>query len=539
VSSEQPQVRLAEFELVQQWSKERPFHVCVVRRQTQTTQSAAVASSNTSVGSNKQQTSQHQWLTTKNNRSKELFPTSPPKKAAKLQTNKDEETELPPVPTSKPSKKDTATKTSCRPAKETQSSATRPYAPMNRRSATGHFLARAINATNKKKSRKASATESATTSSMTTAKASTTATKTKTSHLSKSLKSSGTSSSNNNNTKTLSSSTVPEQHKHAATKTHSETIHVVVPFCCKCNTPAGTRQPRMHHSWCPHNDFFEDSGADDILERVHHGLEVDCRACQTEYQTGKLVTRTPKHNAACRKYQERVKQQQEAERQNAAKKKEKKKEPQQGPQKKCTVDYLSSSSDSRGSDDHMDDVSCYKPRKRKSKIHVLSVGAPSTSTKRRKTKKTSKTTPKTSRPKQPTCSKVTPPVSNNTTTSNSRTEELRNQVVKANWVSCDENPWGPPGHTDGDVLLYGPQQGMGHYEIVSPSKRYTLEPFSPSSSYRNTHCTPQEGFTMLSLRREPLSRLPWGFKVGWDEFGHACLVESIDRLSPAAAAVSL
>ena len=89
----------------------------------------------------------------------------------------------------------------------------------------------------------------------------------------------------------------------------------------------------------------------------------------------------------------------------------------------------------------------------------------------------------------------------------------------------------------GDVLLYGPM--VGNLDTLSPSKRYVMDPFAPSSSYRHTHNTPEEGVTILSLKRDPTSVRPWGFQVCWDEFGHGCLVESVDSLSPAEAAVRL
>jgi hypothetical protein len=41
------------------------------------------------------------------------------------------------------------------------------------------------------------------------------------------------------------------------------------------------------------------------------------------------------------------------------------------------------------------------------------------------------------------------------------------------------------------------------------------------------------------LRRDPVASRPWGLRVVWDEFGQACLVESVDPISPAAAAVRM
>ncbi|KAL3945175.1 MAG: hypothetical protein SGBAC_000778, partial [Bacillariaceae sp.] len=119
---------------------------------------------------------------------------------------------------------------------------------------------------------------------------------------------------------------------------------------------------------------------------------------------------------------------------------------------------------------------------------------------------------------------------------NGSSEESRKHSRKLRWIPCEDDPWGPPGHVDGDVLLYGPQEGIPHQSFIIPSQRFALDPFTASSLYRNTHCTPEEGYSMLSLRREPLGRRPWGMKLIWDEFGHACLIGSVDPLSPATAA---
>lgn len=106
------------------------------------------------------------------------------------------------------------------------------------------------------------------------------------------------------------------------------------------------------------------------------------------------------------------------------------------------------------------------------------------------------------------------------------------------WESC-EDPWGPPGHTEGDVVLFAPATGLGHHETILPSKRYEAAPFSSSTRYCRTHRTPQEGFHALVLRRDPLADRPWGFECCRHEFGGACLVETVEPLSPAASAVSL
>jgi hypothetical protein len=71
----------------------------------------------------------------------------------------------------------------------------------------------------------------------------------------------------------------------------------VVPFCALCN---GRPTPRpIHHAWCPKNPHFEESGADEILERVQQGVELDCHVCIQEYQDGRRQGKGVKHSKAC------------------------------------------------------------------------------------------------------------------------------------------------------------------------------------------------------------------------------------------------
>lgn len=131
------------------------------------------------------------------------------------------------------------------------------------------------------------------------------------------------------------------------------------------------------------------------------------------------------------------------------------------------------------------------------------------------------------------------------------------------WIPMDDDPWGPEGYQNGDVLLYGPQQGMGHVEGPRPqvgaaAARYTVDPFGIDSSYRRSHWTPEEGLFLLHLKRDPpiagtstslrsrakepssnshtRPHLPWGLDVVRDEFGQACLVNAVDPGSPASKA---
>ena len=115
-----------------------------------------------------------------------------------------------------------------------------------------------------------------------------------------------------------------------------------------------------------------------------------------------------------------------------------------------------------------------------------------------------------------------------------------NERVKMVWVPLHDNPWGEEGYQTGDVLLYGPQRGIGHHETYLPSNhRYRVNSFEVHSTYRTTHRAPEDGVALLCLKRDPLGRMPWGFQPIRDEFGHACLIQSVDPISPASAATFL
>jgi hypothetical protein len=329
------------------------------------------------------------------------------------------------------------------------------------------------------------------------------------------------------------------------------------PYCLLCHYKAGPK-PRKHHAWCRHNEFFETSGADDLLERIRQGRQLDCPTCDKEYQTGRLL-KNQKHCRPCdqnqsklkRKREERErKEEEEKERERKEKKekalarrREKRREnsqKQKEQEKKRQIEANDNSSDSAASqndeDEVDDDVSLYRPKNRRP-IQTISVGksTPKPTSGRKNPGKESSNKTKVARVTPP------PPTEPNASSTSHKKKDKnknKNEPLQSNWVSFPSNPWGPVGHVTGDVLLYGPPSGIGHYESALPSERYATDPFSPTSGYRNTHATPQQGFSLLSLTRDALASRSWGFRVGRDEFGHACLVEFIDVMSPAAAAVS-
>ena len=127
-----------------------------------------------------------------------------------------------------------------------------------------------------------------------------------------------------------------------------------------------------------------------------------------------------------------------------------------------------------------------------------------------------------------------------------KNKPLQNAASKANvdsqlkpiWVPC-ANPWGPPGYQEGDVVFVSPSGGYTHHETIYGGERFTFSPFGPDSDYSHTHRTPSEGFDVILLTRDPNAELPWGFTYRRHEFEGACLVTSVDPLSPAASAVRL
>ena len=108
---------------------------------------------------------------------------------------------------------------------------------------------------------------------------------------------------------------------------------------------------------------------------------------------------------------------------------------------------------------------------------------------------------------------------------------------KTKWTQC-EAMWGPWGHFDGDIVLMTHALGLGHIETVIDSERYELTPFAVSSKYHRTHSTPHEGYHNIRLQRDSMAMRSWGLVLKRHEFGGACLVESVEPCSPAAAAVS-
>jgi PDZ domain len=351
--------------------------------------------------------------------------------------------------------------------------------------------------------------------------------------------------------------------------------NVNYPFCKLCvyedqMARDGGRRPRggvptVHHSWCPENPTSE-RGENRLRIILTGRNELKCQGCEKEYKTGKVVP-SKGHNMACRQNTKKILSQLKKEYDHQSKKKQQpKKQSKTGTSTAATTTSTNQTKRKRGQDDDseddsdavdcnssvdsQDEISEYKPSKKGSAIHTIrptkkrqttTTTTMSTTSKTKKKQLTTKRKPGSKNSSRVHGSKLPetpyqPSKSSLETDEESDEEEEEIQLIPK-WVPVDDNPWGPEGYVFGDVVLFGQQDsGMWHPETALPSSRYVTEPFQADSKYRITHFTPEEGLSVLSLRRDPLGNRPWGFEVTRDEFGHACLVSSVDVASPASAA---
>ena len=346
-------------------------------------------------------------------------------------------------------------------------------------------------------------------------------------------------------------------------------------FCRLCKhlkekrhpTTLGRSKPRVHHAWCPQNPFFRHSGSQQLLDRIQHGRhQLHCPACETEYVTGKLEP-AKNHSQVCLKYQKRIKDEirqhedEEKRREMTRKKKHSDSVRKEHTKKRQQDSRLSSDEDEQ-------ELVSHQPisKKKRTDPHGCNrIGAATSSMSgRAESIDFTSVTPKPTKPKTPVTStpKALPvnskrpegrrvmaakpsepepdsrpgPSAANPSISRSQHALKKVGTFKPLWRSSSENPWGPSSFQDGDVLLYGPQRGANQFETALPGGRYSLCPFADGSSYRTTHHHPE--VMVLSLVRDHSAQIPWGLEVSRDEFGHACLVTSVQPMSPAAEAVS-
>ena len=265
----------------------------------------------------------------------------------------------------------------------------------------------------------------------------------------------------------------------------------IVPFCLKCRR--GDDVDKLHHPWCPRNPEFENSGADEIFDRLEYGCKMQCGRCISEFKSGRRCDEL-EHNDACqKKIRETIKQKKAKKKPQSPKKKQ---EPLSKTNCKEGVGLKRKFADSSMGyvDDEVDG----------SAVELMDVGDEDVEFRN---------------------------------LDYLITGDIKHGGIEL--VPCD-NPWGPEGFCDDDVVLYSSHGIVVNSDVLFPSPHFfTAEPFQNSSSYKETHHTPSEGLQQLILTRDVMCRSPWGFSTFLDESGGgACLVAHVDNLGPASAAVS-
>jgi hypothetical protein len=347
----------------------------------------------------------------------------------------------------------------------------------------------------------------------------------------------------------------------------------VVPFCRLCN--GQSKLSSVHHALCPKNPQFAQSGAKKKLERIQHGIQLGCEVCRDEFQHGGVSKTEAKHNTQCRQYQKQMQQKTQT---RKAKRKRDETEDKKGKRTRLTssgdekkkhgreriltsrgrnirlTERMRASeatlSDVGGGSDNDTENSPFQPEfGRPRPLLGLLVTKDSRQGEHRALKKQEAAR---LMPKQSASTKLKRGglklrlASHDEENEPELMEEYADgtsaqqpeQIMKPHWAPCP-NPWGPEGHQEGDVVLFSSSIGLGHPDKVLPSPRYIVNPFALNSCYQATHRTPQEGFHLLQLQRDPMATRPWGFSVYRHDFGSACLVKDVHPLSPAAAAVRM
>ena len=300
-----------------------------------------------------------------------------------------------------------------------------------------------------------------------------------------------------------------------------------VPFCKKCQHP--NKNLALHHPWCPKNPQFVNSGADEILRRLEYGCQVKCERCVSEYNTGRCVDGSLQHNELCMNSQKKLKKSNNEELPRQSKSKAKKSAEaanttanNNNKRAPCAMQKSKQRDSSKGSAKVQSQLSTTTISKKRAPVDrkaETELGIPTTSD---------------SEEDQKTVEEEECELFHDFGDNSSITGE---DGLTISWVSCD-NPWGPGGVLDGDVVLYAPYRGIGDPEALFPSsRRFVSCPFSKSSRYLKTHRTPDEGLQALTLTRDVMCNRPWGFTTYRHEFGGACLVARVDPSGPASAAV--
>ena len=373
----------------------------------------------------------------------------------------------------------------------------------------------------------------------------------------------------------------------------------VAPFCAVCNGQKTIRF--VHHAWCPKNEHYLASGAEDIVSKILHGIKVlNCGGCQEEYQSGRRAA-SKNHSESCRNNQTSLNSQ-----------KDDKNGRKHGD---LVLDSQSICGSAFGDDDS---GSLYaSPSKAQGPIQILKVSNTSDvptvqrqnienhsvceqqtgdrpDIQRQSTKavdnnaKTGTLTSKSSKLKsrntlntsknksiqqnllgkkgnssdRPGTTDVTSVATKpfvpakRAATSKSALSRIREpcgttellvsdpedtdnyEKLNVDWEDCD-NIWGPDGQMDDDVVVLSTSSNyVCHHESILLADRYEIDPFRSYPRYLRTHSSPEGGYQALLLRRDLFAKRPWGFSCDRHEFGGACLVNNVDPHSPAEACVS-
>jgi hypothetical protein len=319
-----------------------------------------------------------------------------------------------------------------------------------------------------------------------------------------------------------------------------------VPFCSYCN--GRSTKGAVHHAWCPKNKQFVKSGADKVLNRIRLGVRLGCSACNEEYQKGRSVVEN-EHTKTCQIHQkDTLSGKKESRNYNSLESSE------TGKRNKPSISPDSEESQqSDGSAECDDDESVYQnpspPFVSSRKFVVLGKNydgkndESKSNNKKRKSSIVNATHTKKMKKHERLVfvgSEIVKPSDTLKALPYNDEEEvdlLPDDKLTSSWEDCID-PWGRERQVEDDITVYNADIALCHHESIVPSPRFEIDPFAVSSRYRKTHSTPEEGFQPIVLQRDPLAQRPWGFSWKRHEFGGACLVTSVEPLSPAEAAVS-
>jgi len=373
---------------------------------------------------------------------------------------------------------------------------------------------------------------------------------------------------------------------------------LVVPYCNLCNDPKlWMKKKAVHHALCPENTCFNDSGAAESLTKTIEGIRLGCPVCAKTYELGKVqktghivqcpccgegsvqtVTTTkrfrakssnlPLSSSSSLKKDEKstpseIQLNKQSETSKTKKRSQNKPDQSAAPKKREVVSgsngKTSSNTESTNTTKSVSFDKTSSSNKQSEPPKILPANAVPDPVMQHALSRQQSANAERDTAQPLTAQQVTPayyvrpspPAFHHPTADSHRAiNDVAARCAKPMAIPLDdgspcetawlpsENPWGPDGHMSGDVVVLTTAQGLGHVDTELASERYEIAPFSAFTNYHKTHHTPQEGFHNVRLQRDQMAKLSWGLTLGRHEFGGACLVQSIDPLSPAANAVS-